>query len=296
MTTPAPTTTDVTRLEIDGLPGTAETLRARALDGFGHFTAMQVRGGKVRGLGLHLDRLDAATRELFDQGLDGDRVRELIRHALAGDGGGDGAPAGGGAAGSAASTTGDTTTGLVSDASVRVYVHAPGGTPSLMVTVRPPTELPVAMADRAQALKSVPYVRPVAHIKHLGGFGQAYHGREARRAGYDEALLTGPDGLISEGAITNVAFFDGREVVWPDAPHLAGITMRLLRAGLADAGLPTRLAPVRLGDLPSYRAALVTNSWGVSPVSRVDDLDLPLDEKLMGAVAEVYEAAPWDVI
>ncbi|GHC41702.1 aminotransferase class IV [Streptomyces flavofungini] len=291
MTTPAPTTADVTRLEIDGLPGTADTLRARALDGFGHFTAMQVRGGKVRGLGLHLDRLDAANRELFDQGLDGDRVRELIRHALAGDGSGDGDQEGGSATGSAESTT-----GLIGDASVRVYVHAPGGTPSLMVTVRAPTELPVTMADRAQALKSVPYVRPVAHIKHLGGFGQAYHGREARRAGYDEALLTGHDGLISEGAITNVAFFDGRELVWPDAPHLAGITMRLLRAGLADAGLPTRLAPVRLRDLPSYRAALVMNSWGVSPVSRVDDLDLPLDEKLMGTVAEVYEAAPWDVI
>ncbi|MFH9068334.1 aminotransferase class IV [Streptomyces alboflavus] len=284
MTTPPPitaitaTTADVTRLEIDGVPGTVETLRARALDSFGHFTAMQVRGGRVRGLGPHLDRLDAATRELFDQELDGERVRELIRHVLAGDGGADGA------------------TGVIADASVRVYVHAPGGTPSLMVTVRPPIELPAAMAERAQALKSVPYVRPVAHIKHLGGFGQAYHGRQARRAGYDEALLTGPDGLISEGAITNVAFFDGRDLVWPDAPHLTGITMRLLLDRLADAGLPTRLGPVRLRDLPSYRAALVTNSWGVSPVRRVDGLDLPVDDKLMAAVSEVYEAVPWDLI
>ncbi|WJV48841.1 aminotransferase class IV [Streptomyces flavofungini] len=272
------TTTDVTRLEIDGAPATVDALRARALDTFGHFTAMQVRGGRVRGLGPHLERLDGATRELFDQELDGERVRELIRHALAGDGGTDGA------------------TGVIADASVRVYVHAPAGAPSLMVTVRPPTELPAAMAQRAQALKSVPYVRPVAHIKHLGGFGQAYHGRQARRAGFDEALLTGPDGLISEGAITNVAFFDGHELVWPNAPHLTGITMRLLRERLADAGVPTRLGPVRLRDLPSYRAALVTNSWGISPVRRVDDLDLPVDEKLMAAVAEVYEAVPQDVI
>ncbi|EPH43462.1 aminotransferase class IV [Streptomyces aurantiacus] len=273
-----PTTTDVTRLEIDGAPAAVETLRARALDGFGHFTAMQVRGGRVRGLGLHLARLDAATRELFDQGLDGERVRALVRHALAGDGGADGA------------------TGVIGDASVRVYVHAPDGTPSLMVTVRPPTELPAVMADRAQALKSVPYVRPVAHIKHLGGFGQAYHAREARRAGYDEALLTGPDGTISEGAVTNVAFFDGHEVVWPDGPHLAGITMQLLQARLADAGLPTRVGPVRLRNLPGYRAALVVNSWGVSPVRRVDDLDLPLDEKLMATVAGVYEEVPRDLI
>ncbi|GGR75179.1 hypothetical protein GCM10010252_12000 [Streptomyces aureoverticillatus] len=278
MTKTPPTTTDVTRLEIDGAPGTVETLRARALDSFGHFTAMQVRDGRVRGLRLHLARLDAATRELFDQGLDGERVRELVRHALAGDGGTDGA------------------TGVIGDASVRVYVHAPDGAPSLMVTVRPPMELPAAMADRAQALKSVPYVRPVAHIKHLGGFGQAYHGREARRAGYDEALLTGPDGTISEGAITNVAFFDGHEVVWPDGPHLAGITMQLLQARLADAGLPTRVGPVRLRNLPGYRAAFVANSWGVGPVRRVDDLDLPVDEKLMATVAGVYEEVPRDLI
>lgn len=276
MTTPA-STADVLRLEIDGVPGTVDTLRARALDGFGHFTAMQVRGGGVRGLDLHLRRLDAATRELFDQGLDGERVRELVRHALAGDGG-------------------DGPTGVVADASVRVHVHAPEGTPSLMVTVRPPTELPAAMADRAQALKSVPYVRPAAHLKHLGGFGQAYHRRAARRAGYDEALLTGPDGVLSEGAITNVACYDGHEVVWPDGPHLAGVTMQLLLARLPDAGLPTRRGPVRLRDLPAYRAAFVANSWGVSPVRRVDDLDIPVDTKLMTAVAEVYEAVPRDAL
>ncbi|MEV0499915.1 hypothetical protein AB0I84_20260, partial [Streptomyces spectabilis] len=33
-----------------------------------------------------------------------------------------------------------------------------------------------------QSLKSVPYVRPVAHLKHLGGFGQTYHRREAELA------------------------------------------------------------------------------------------------------------------
>ncbi|MEU2558494.1 aminotransferase class IV [Streptomyces longispororuber] len=274
MTTPNPA--DVRRLEIDGAPATPAQLRQRALDGYGHFTAMQVRGGRARGMALHLARLDAATRELFDQGLDEDRVRAAIRHALAGDG----TPEG----------------GLLLDAAVRVYVHAPEGVPSLMVTVRPPVELPATMAGRAQSLKSVPYVRPVAHIKHLGGFGQAYHRRRVGRAGFDEALLTGPDGAVSEGAVTNVAFFDGREVVWPDAPHLRGVTMGLLEPRLADAGLPTRRGPVLLRDLGAYRAAFVTNSWGVSPVRRVDDHDFPLDEELMATVSEVYEGVPWDEI
>lgn len=275
MTTPAL----VQRIEIDGRPATAENLLWPALVNTGHFTAMQVRGGKVRGIDLHLDRLDAATRELFGRGLDGERVRGLIRHILRGD------PAGASA---------------IDDASVRVHVHAPEGEPSLMVTVRPPTVLPAAMADRARALMSVPYQRPFAHIKHLGGFGQARYGEPARRAGFDDALLTGPGGQISEGAVTNIAFCErtpgGPRIVWPNAPHLAGITMRLIEARLPAAGLPTAHAPVTLADLPSYTAAFVTNAWGVSPVRRVDSVAYAVDEKLMATVAGVYEEVPWDTV
>ncbi len=99
------------RAEIEGAAATVERLSAVAPAGYGHFTAMQVRDHRVRGLGLHLARLDAANLELFDVGLDPGQVRDHIRHAL-----GAGTP----------------------DASVRVYVcEAPGG-PSVLVTVRPP--------------------------------------------------------------------------------------------------------------------------------------------------------------
>ncbi|MFD4631976.1 aminotransferase class IV [Streptomyces sp. NPDC058284] len=259
----------VERIEIDGRAVTADALLWPALVQTGHFTAMQVRGGKVRGIERHLARLDAATRELFGHALDGERVRGLIRHILRDD---------------------------ITEASVRVYVHAPGGEPSLMVVVRPPTELPATMEERAQSLRSVPYQRPFAHIKHLGGFGQARHADLVRRAGFDEALLTGPGGEVSEGAVTNIAFFDGREVVWPTAPHLSGITMQLVQAVLPAAGLPTRHAPVTLADLPSYAAAFVTNAWGVRPVRRIDDTVYGIDEKLMATVAGSYEAVPWDTL
>ncbi|MEU5688744.1 class IV aminotransferase [Streptomyces venezuelae] len=247
----------------------AESLLWPALVQTGHFTAMQVRGGKVRGLGLHLARLDAATRELFGHGIDGEHVRGLVRHILRDD---------------------------IADASVRVYVHAPDGEPSHMVTVRPPTELPATMEERAQSLRSVAYQRPFAHIKHLGGFGQARHAELARGDGFDEVLLTGPGGEVSEGAVTNVAFFDGTDVVWPDAPHLAGITMQLVRSRLPAAGLATRHAPVTLADLPSYRAAFVTNAWGVRPVRRIDDVAYGVDERLMARVAGAYEDVPWDTL
>ncbi|MGW5737136.1 MULTISPECIES: aminotransferase class IV family protein [Streptomyces] len=261
MTTPSP----LQRLEIDGRAVTADRLVWAALGGVGHFTAMQVRGGATRGLGLHLERLDAATRELFGRELDGEYIRGLVRHVLRED---------------------------ITDASVRVHVHAPEGEPSVTVTVRAPGGMP----ESPQALRSVPYQRPFPHIKHLGGFGQARHGELARRAGFDDALLTTSDGTISEGAVTNIGFFDGTEVVWPDAPCLEGVTMRLLEPLLPAAGYPSRRAPVTLADLSSYTAAFVTNARGIAPVRRIDDTEFAVDGKLMGTLAGLYADVPWDAV
>ncbi|MFE3590963.1 aminotransferase class IV family protein [Streptomyces niveus] len=248
-------------IEVNGEPATEAALRVPALDSYGHFTAMQVRGGRVRGRDLHLARLDAATRELFGAGLDGERVRELLRHALRD----------------------------VSDASARVYVHWPAGERDarVMVTVRPPQTKP----DRPHGLMSVPYARPLPHVKHLGGFAQTHFLREAGRAGFDEALLTAPGGLVTEGAITNIAFWDGTSVVWPQAPSLLGITMALL-----EPRLPSVRRPVTLADLPSYASAFLMNSQGIAPVDRIDDVRFTVDPELMGTVKAAYESVEWDVI
>jgi branched-subunit amino acid aminotransferase/4-amino-4-deoxychorismate lyase len=48
--------------------------------------------------------------------------------------------------------------------------------------------------------------------------GQACYSRLARRDGFDDALLTAPDGIISESSIANIGFFDGSGVVRPEAP------------------------------------------------------------------------------
>ena len=161
---------------------------------------------------------------------------------------------------------------------------------TLMVTVRPPT----TPGGRAQSLMSVPYQRPVPHIKHLGGFAQIHYGLLAERAGFDSALLTGRGGVVSEGAIANIAFWDGRSVVWPDAPVLTGITMALVQARLPSAGLPSVHREVTLADLGRYRAAFVTNSTGIAPVSRIDETVFPGDATLLKTVTELYGDVEWD--
>ena len=255
----------ILRTEVDGREATAEQLRFPAFT-YGHFTAMQIRGRSVRGLERHLSRLDAANRELVGAGLDGDLVRDRIRHALGDD---------------------------MADASVRGYVGANGPDDvSIMVTVRGPIEV----SSEPVGLMSVPYQRSEPHIKHLADHGQVYHRRRAALAGFDDALLTGADGVIAECGIANIAFLDGSSVVWPDAPALQGITMQLVEPRLSDAGVATRRGPVYLRDVGSYRAAFVTNSRGIAPVGRIDGVAMAVDADLMRTVADVYGSVPWDTI
>jgi branched-subunit amino acid aminotransferase/4-amino-4-deoxychorismate lyase len=256
MTTPLP------HIEIDGSPATDPALLASLLTGYGHFTAAQVRDGRVQGLDRHLDRLDRANRELFGEGADGDRVRALLRSALESAG--------------------------RRDAAARVYVHPDlvGGTRTVVTVREPYTHVPTP-----QRLKSVVYGRPAAHIKHVGGFGQTYHGEAVRREGFDEALLTSPDGEISEGAVTNIAFWDGTSLVWPSAPCLYGVTMALLEDRLESVR-----RRVTLDDLGDFRAAFVTNSRGISPVSHIDGTDFEVDGKLMDRVQAAYTSVPWDAL
>jgi branched-subunit amino acid aminotransferase/4-amino-4-deoxychorismate lyase len=238
-----------------------------------HFTAMQVRGGRTPGLDFHLTRLDAASAELFGVGLDGERVRGNIRSAVSG-----GPP----------------------DTSVRVSVFRSGADDNrptreavrVVVSVRPPAAAPA----RAQHLQSVRYQRPLAHIKHGGGFGQSYFGGLAHGNGFDEALFVGPDGAISEGSITNIGFIESDSIVWPDAPALRGVMMQVLQRELTRAQIPWRYDAVRLSDLGAFTGAFVTNSHGMAAVARIDDRALPTNSGLMRSATELVRVAPLDPI
>jgi branched-subunit amino acid aminotransferase/4-amino-4-deoxychorismate lyase len=223
---------------------------------------MQVRGGRTRGLDLHLTRLEAANDELFGASLDRDSVCALIRHALGG----------------------------VEDASVRVYVFESAERPVTMVTVKEPGGV-----ASPQRLQSVRYQRPDAHLKHLST-GQSHYARVAQRNGFDDALLTAADRIVSESTIANIGFLDGSGVVWPDAPQLHGITMQLLERTLPELGVPSRRAPVRIPDIASFEGAFLSNSRGIASVTRVDDVSVPTQEERITAIADAYASVPWNAI
>jgi branched-subunit amino acid aminotransferase/4-amino-4-deoxychorismate lyase len=253
------------RLEIDGQRVSAEVASA-TMSAFGHFTAMQVRSGRTRGLALHLGRLEAANRELFDAGLDGEGVRALVRHALNG----------------------------TNDASVRIYVFETDAEPAIVVTVREPAEM-----ASPQRLQPAGYQRPDAHLKHLAT-GQGFYSRRARSAGFDDALLTGDDGVVSETANANIGLFESSGessgVVWPDAPLLRGITMQLLDQELPKLNMTSRRASVRVEDIPSFQGAFLSSARGVAAVSAIDDVSLAEQRELMRRLAHAYASVPWETI
>jgi len=247
----------MTRVFCNGTPATVDDLAGPALRNDGHFTTFQLRDGAVLGLDLHLQRLDDASRALFDVSLPAARVLAGLRAALE-------------------STA-------TRDASVRITVVPGKGADGLdiLVSLAPPAE-PDAAALR---LRSVVFQRDFAAIKHVGTFPLFEHQRRARAAGADDALFVDAAGRVIEGSVWNLGLWDGTTIVWPQAEALRGTRERLLQAGFDALGVPQSTRPVTLGELRAPVAAFACNARGQRTVGAVDGHALALDPRLSGLLA-----------
>ncbi|MBB5998620.1 aminotransferase class IV family protein [Streptomonospora salina] len=253
--------------QLNGAPATLSELQTLALVNYGHFTSMRVDDQHVRGLSHHLDRLVKDCRKVFGAELDRERVQRFVREAVADEGG---------------------------PFVVRVTIFDPAlemghpgsdAEPHVLVTTRPAAALPPSPM-RAQ---SAVYTRDMPLVKHIGLFGQLRHRRTAQRSGFDDAVFTDSSGFVSEGATWNIAFFDGENVVWPDAEVLPGVTMRLLQ----QVHEQTITAPVNLTNLDGIQAAFATNtSVGVRPVTAIDGTEFPSDHPVFTELRKEYEEIP----
>lgn len=259
---------DAIRLEVNGAPATQDDLRRVATINYGHFTAMQVRDGGVRGLLHHLARLDAGTRALFGRPLAPERVREALRHALVG----------------------------ARDASVRVNVFSRAldrerldraVEPDVLVVVAPP-----AREERSPlSVRCVRYARELPEIKHVATLGLFHQRRLAQQAGHDDALFETADGAISEGTTWNVGFADDDGIVWPEAPMLAGVVQRVVADGLAAAGIAQRRARVTRDTLARCDGAFALNSaFGVRPIAAIDGRSLGDASALVARLRAIHDA------
>jgi branched-subunit amino acid aminotransferase/4-amino-4-deoxychorismate lyase len=253
----------------NGRPATTEDLAPLAFAGYAHFTAAQVRGGRVRGLDLHLERLRTASVTLFGRALPDDRVRSYLRAAV------EEGPA---------------------DASLLATVYQPAGEfttgkGDLDVLVR--TGPPASGPEGPLALTAVEHERDLPAVKHVGEVAKTYLLRQAVAQGLDDAAFVDRRGRLSEATIWNLAFWDGDAVVWPEADVLRGITMGILRRQLEGLGVPQREKGVMLADLPTLRGAVVMNSWtpGVA-VRRIGPVPVPEAPEFLELLHRAYAAEP----
>lgn len=255
----------------NGQTANADDLAPLAFAGYAHFTAMQVRGGKVRGLDLHLERLRGASVELLGRVLPDDRVRSYLRAAL------EAGPA---------------------DLSLLATVYSPAGEftvagadiePEVLIRTGPAASGP----QGPLALAMVEYERVVPTVKHVGEIAKTYFLRQAVRQGFDDAAFVDRRGRLSEGSIWNLAFWDGTAVVWPAAEMLVGTTMGIVRRQLDGLGVPQRIQEVTPNDLPALAGAVVMNSWtpGV-PVHRIGSVPLPEAPSFLDVLHRAYQVEP----
>lgn len=259
----------------DGRPATAEVLAAAALVNYGHFSTLQVRDGAVRGLDLHLQRLQQANAALFGSALPGERVRDALRAALAAFGSG--------------------------DASLRVTVFSPAFS-LRRAGADCAVELLVSLAQPAQAeaaplrLRSSVFAREAPHIKHVGTFAAFHQRRLAQQAGSDDALFVDAQGQVTEGPTWNLGLWDGSCLHWPQAPALRGTQERLLQAGLAGLGVAQQVRPLPVEELGAGVAAFVCNARGQQAVAAVDGRALRPAQELLALLEAALRTQPWQAI
>ncbi len=232
---------------------------------------MQVRDGRVRGLDLHLERLDANARELFGRAAGAGRVLEALRHVVP--------------------TSGACSVRVtLFSRELRRVVAGDPVEPDIMVSVT------AAAASEATAMRALPvrYEREMPQVKHLATYGLLRQMRTARAAGYDDALFVNTSGDVSEGCTWNVCFTDGSQWRWPEAPALEGVTMQLLRNAMSDAGWPVSTAPISASGLKQFTGAFATNSVSAArPISAVGDQSLPGSVANRNLLYDLFDAVPW---
>ncbi|WP_103535400.1 aminotransferase class IV family protein [Streptomyces sp. SM11] len=256
-------------VQANGRTASTDDLAPLAFAGHAHFTAIQVRDGRVRGLDLHLERLRTASVELFGQALPEDLVRSHLRTALRAGG---------------------------ADLSLTATVHSTAGeftaaraNLALLVRTGPSSSGP----GGPLALAAVEHERFLPHVKHVGEVAKTHLLRQAVADGFDDAAFLDREGRFSEATIWNLAFWDGESVVWPRAQILTGTTMGIVRRQLDRLGIEQRTAAITPDGLPDLAGAVVMNSWtpGVE-VHRIGATELPAAPRFLEVLHRAYEAEP----
>ncbi len=167
--------------------------------------------------------------------------------------------------------------------------------PTVLATVSPVApEIAVWQRSGIGALVLGPvYARThFPELKTLNGLTTVLALRQAARMDCQEAFLTTGDGLILEGAVSNLFMVRGEELFTPEnrGGFLPGITRRRIISLAKELGIPCRATRLHRRDLASAGEIFCASSVReILPVVRIDNQDVgngrpgPLTAKILAA-------------
>ena len=223
--------------------------------GYGFFETIRVDQGGIRFLGAHIIRFNKTWQQLFNSDIP-DLSWDAIIHQVIHE------------------------NGLESQV-VAVKVMAAWGSRdrppfdyNIIVLARPYSHRLNGKNEPGLKLATYPQARqtPFADHKTLNYLYYYLAGKWAVDQGYDEALITNPDGSISETNSANIFLINGKKVLKPKSPHvLPGIMERIVEEQLFEWGYDMEKTTLFPKDLFNVDEVFVTNSlMGVAPVLAID--------------------------
>ncbi|MDR9767898.1 aminotransferase class IV family protein [Shewanella baltica] len=261
--------------QLNGHPVNLSELTPLAFAGFAHFTAMQIRNGKIKGLDLHLRRLHRASVEFFGMALPDELVQSYIKKTI-GEG--------------------------HEDLSLTVTIFSRHGEftadsmnvePAVLVRTGAPFNGP----NGPLRLAAINHERPLPTIKHVGEVGKTYFLHQAIRKGFDDAAFVDNLGHLSEATIWNLVFWDGETVIWPKAKILNGTMMSIVQRQLEHLNIPQRHETITLKRLSELSGAAVMNSWspGIS-ITTIGTVTIAEAKPFIRLLHQAFEAEPASTI
>lgn len=256
---------------LNGAPVTLADLPKLATLNAGHFTAMQVRNGKVKGLHPHVARLEASSVALFGVSVPSEKLLSFIRTSVAGG-----------------------------SCSLRVHIFSSAANPGAIsrddLQVLIIRSAPLEMNVTPLVVGTAAYERFLPQIKHAGiSIGLLHYKRQALLKGYDDVLYTTASGEISEGSVWNIGFYDGAGFVFPAAPALPGIMLQLIMMGLKRLKVPITVRPIFVHELDSFAAAFAMNSiTAAQPIRQIENWMFPVEAAVFDILQEAYTQIPWE--
>jgi len=253
-------------------------LDAGFLLGWGVFETMRACGGKVFRLKRHLDRLAEGCRRLGIGPVPKASDLQVAVYATL-------------------------RTNALTAARLRLTVTAGNeSVPGAGVPAAPPTVVvtafPLSETARPRPWTAGTSSRPVfsgdllLSVKTTSRAGHTLARREARAAGYDEALLVNERGVYTEGSVSNLFLVRERVVITPPVSDglLPGITREVVSELAPGLGLKLQEQSVSADDLLFADEAFLTNAVvGLVPLAALDGH--PIGARVPGPVTVSLRSA-----